>query len=653
MLRPARMQKLSILVNKERVSEFLEYTGKTQLIHLVNAREKLSDDSGLSAYPATQYLSQCLGLKNRVRVLIEQLQVGPRQTGNSPAARLSISDGLSMLEREVAAIEEKSREVIHGKERALQEMDRLEQASRVYEFMESFGLDNERLGSFMFLSLIMGEIPIENIDIFQEAVRKATYYNVVTFTHDSPSKERKRVSILYPRAFDAHVRRTLTTFNVNIFEVPSDGGSFSKDGILARQREVAEGLKASERKIEDLRKSIGQSLLTLLRLSDTLELRIRALGQGGATETTCYLEGWVPSDRAGAFIEGARKACGDNVSVTRELHTDERPPTLIRYPQFAAPFQKLVNAFSIPSHDEINPTPLVLLTFPIFYGAMFADIGQGAIFVVVGLLSVYAKRKGIQAGEFIGFVLNGAEAILLAGVSATVFGFLFGDVFGFKSEEILGFHALWLEPRHEPIVFMKIAIMAGVIHISFGLILNIINKFSRGHKVLALTRALPWLWLYLGGVYFVFTYGLDLTKWFSKPLELLLGMAAPFVIMGVGEGVAGLVVHKEPIGHVMGLVGEGFFQAFEALLSSAGNTASYLRIVALNMAHGILGFAVNMLWVIPAPTILLGIFVAVLNVGVMILEGLIVFMHSLRLHWVEWFSKFYEGEGFPYTPYAE
>jgi len=183
--------------------------------------------------------------------------------------------------------------------------------------------------------------------------------------------------------------------------------------------------------------------------------------------------------------------------------------------------------------------------------------------------------------------------------------------------------------------FMKIVLIFGVAHFTFGLALSAYNKLKHHEYSETIFGPVAWAWAYLSGVYLVALFAgsnFDLSV-ILKNWPLLISAFGPIGLMGVKEG---------------GL------HAFEALLSSASNTFSYLRIWALNIADFFFKVAlvVSMTAVIGG---LAGTIVGAVigNILVMIIEGLIVFVQTLRLHWVEWFSKFYEGAGTAFAPYTE
>jgi V/A-type H+-transporting ATPase subunit I len=316
-----------------------------------------------------------------------------------------------------------------------------------------------------------------------------------------------------------------------------------------------------------------------------------------------------------------------------ESAKEPTPPTLVKTPGWTRPLQSIVDNFGIPSYSETNPTPFMILTFPLIYGLMFGDIGEGLLFLAFGFFLLYLKRKKIKVFEIGQIFVNGAELVIMLGVGATIFGFVFGDFFGFDPP-IPGYHPIFspttgafdkIPNTTNLILYMEFVLFFGVAHYLSGLGISAYNKIRNHEYRHALLGPIAWIWFYSMFIYaavLVVISGFKFSVLLANPLIPIL-VFIPLGLMGYGEG--GL--------HVM-----------EAFIGAGSNTLSYLRIWALNLADFAVKFAFASFGI---GGIIAG------NALVMILEGLIVFVQTLRLHWVEWFSKFYEGTGHAFAPYQE
>ncbi len=462
---------------------------------------------------------------------------------------------------------------------------------------------------------------------------------------------------IFPRAFEEDARQVATALGARVEEawtnLPSDT-KIAKESTDARLSQIDEETQKLDHQRELIAKEHGPKLKTLENLAEILEARSRAISNSSTTESTYMLKGWVAKDEIEKLNQGASKACSGFVSVhvekgqedhefdysknmenglTTEQH--ENPPTLVRVPGWTRPLQSVIDNFGIPSYHETNPLVFMILTFPLIYGLMFGDFGEGPIFVALGLFLLYLKRKKVKIFEIGQLFVNGAELIIMLGIGITIFGFLFGDFFGFEAQAVFGFRPFFNpnEGAFAPtpdishlLIYMSVILLFGVGHYLSGLVISAYNKIRNHEFKHAFYGPISWAWFYLIFIYLASTVVIAGYK-FGVLLQNPVVLVAMFIPMGIMA------------------VKEGPLHFFEVFISAGSNTLSYLRIWALNLADFAIKFAFFTSF---------GFAGAIAgNLLVMILEGLIVFVQTLRLHWVEWFSKFYEGSGLSFAPYRE
>jgi V/A-type H+-transporting ATPase subunit I len=368
---------------------------------------------------------------------------------------------------------------------------------------------------------------------------------------------------------------------------------------------------------------------------------------------TIYFEAWVPEHNVKEAIERIRKVTAGTSIVTDESPApDEKVPIMLKpVPSYLIAFEKLVYSFGYPSSGDVNPIRVLAITFPLLFGIMFADVGQGAIFVIMGIILTFLRRriKLEEVGDIIQYLLISGEMFVFLGISSIFFGFVFGEFFGpsglihpISLGRIGPFYIGGFEPTHEPMKMLKFAIFVGAIHISLGLVFRFINEIRHKHYKLV-PIPICWLWLLIGSLY-MWTYwrGIsNISKWFADGSPMLAGLIIlPLTLILVFTGIA-----------------EGFMEgvgfSVEVFAETLSHSMSYSRLMALGLIHS----AMNYLFLVlagvehgyfPLASIPL---IAIGTILVMIIEGLVVFVHTLRLHWVEWFSKFHTGEGIPFKPF--
>jgi len=239
--------------------------------------------------------------------------------------------------------------------------------------------------------------------------------------------------------------------------------------------------------------------------------------------------------------------------------------------------------------------------------------------------------------------------LIFLGISAMFFGFVFGEFFGpsgvihpISLGRIGPFDIGGFEPTQEPMKMLKFAILVGVVHLSLGLILKLLNEVRHKHYKLA-PVPVCWMWLLLGGLFmWAFWGGISqISKWFAEGVVMLVGLVVmPLVLILVFTGRAE--------GFMGGL---GF--SVEVFAETLSHAMSYSRLMALGLVHSAMNYLFLVLGGVEHghfPLVSIPI-IAVGTLMVMTIEGLVVFVHTLRLHWVEWFSKFHTGEGIPFKPF--
>jgi len=437
----------------------------------------------------------------------------------------------------------------------------------------------------------------------------------------------------------------------NISGMPAD----ERTKVGTRLLELRRLVEVEKQSLEE-RSKLGEIREDLLTLQETAKMErevAETQGKFARTAKTIYFEVWVPDIHLKETIERIQKmTAGD--CITSEVpigHGEKQPVVLKPVPSFLTAFEKLTLASGYPSAHEVNPTSIMAITFPILFGMMFADVGQGALFILAGVLLSYFKRKIKleETGDIVRYLLVSGEMFVFLGISAVLWGLIFGEFFGpsgllhpIKLGTIGPFYIGGFEPMHEPMKMIRFAILIGALHISLGLILKLVNNL-REHEVKHAPIPVCWLWLLWGGLFMWAQFGgiSSISRWFAEGGSMLAGLIiAPLILLVVFTGIA-----EGPM--------EGIGFGVEVFAETLSHTLSYGRLMALGLVHSVMNYLFLELGGVehghfPLSSIPI---IATGTILVMIIEGLIVFVHTLRLHWIEWFSKFYSGEGIPFKPF--
>ena len=357
--------------------------------------------------------------------------------------------------------------------------------------------------------------------------------------------------------------------------------------------------------------------------------------------------GWVPTTQKDELINRLSGIDTVSVSITDNKSVEKlSPPVKLKNRFFARPFEFYTRMFGMPKYGEIDPTAFVAITYTILYGIMFADLGQGILLSIVGYLMY--KLKNMDLGRL----------LVPCGIAGAFFGLVFGSVFGFEHAldplyRKLGFDGKPIEVMSsENILYVLFAAVGiGVVLMLIALIINIYSCFKQKNVGAAIFSE-------NGLVGFLFYASVILIV---ANLLLKLGLPTiPIVIIGCVIPLL-CIWMKEPLEKLVngrkdwqpeswgGYITQGFFEVFEGVLSYVTNTVSFLRVGAFVLVHaGMMSVFFTLAdmaggvfsWII----ILFG------NVFVLVLEGLLVGVQSLRLEFYEMFNRFFEGSGHEFRP---
>jgi len=352
-------------------------------------------------------------------------------------------------------------------------------------------------------------------------------------------------------------------------------------------------------------------------------------------DKTFHLTGFVPSGFA-KILENTIEKEERTIIVAKEPRDigDLSPPTKLKNNPIVKPFEMMVNLFSLPSYNELDPTPFFAAAYSLLFGIMFADIGQGLVLSVGGYL-VYKYKKSQLGG-----------ILAVAGICSAIFGLLFGSIFG--DEHII--HALLLNPMHDSATMNETligAVAIGFILIIFAMIFNLINAIrTKRVEQLFTSNGLAGMIFYVSGGLIAVLSVLN-GKYAASLIVTAIFLVLPLIAIFLKEPLTNLIEkkkHKLESGYFV----ESFFELFETLLSYITNTMSFIRVGAFALNH--IGM-MSVVYILAGegaqrlPIIVIG------NIFVMAIEGLIVGIQVLRLMFYELFSKFYTGGGKEYEPF--
>jgi V/A-type H+-transporting ATPase subunit I len=531
--------------------------------------------------------------------------------------------------------------------------------------MHSMGVDVESLEKFKLIHVAVASLPIKNFEAFETAVAGLPIeVHRNTLTHEVYC-----LAVAMPTKHWEEVEKVLRTYHAEIFQYPED---LPKDAGLALKQvkeqlaENAQREKELTAKLsnlyEDNRSNLASWKETLQNILALLTAEKKIL-QSGRLAT---IKGFVPQNKYTELEQTVHGMFNDKVLVLPDDSLEakeETPPSKFRHGRFVRPFEEITKLYGMPKYNEVDPTPFIAITFPIIFGLMFGDFGQGLV-LLIGGLTVGMLIKGNQSMK------NTCYIVAACGIGAMAAGLVFGECFG---KEL--FPALWFSPvphigggsealAHASTTvfnFLIFALFVGVVQIVSGLIIEGVNFALKHDYADTFLTTVPKIAFYVGGIWLIATYQLNFAAWLAGPI---LAPIIPFAIMVAGKPLY-LKMAKPTAAHASEhaendtFVGR-LFEGGDFFTSLLSNTISYSRILALLMAHWALLLVTYTVAELIAPEgsgilglVLAGVIIVFGNIAVMALEGLIVFIHTLRLHFYEWFSKFYAGTGTEFNPFKQ
>uniref|UniRef100_A0A4W4E1J3 V-type proton ATPase subunit a n=1 Tax=Electrophorus electricus TaxID=8005 RepID=A0A4W4E1J3_ELEEL len=495
------------------------------------------------------------------------------------------------------------------------------------------------------------------------------------------------------------------------------------------------------------------------------------------TDKCLIAEAWCPVKRLlllqSALVEGTRKSGSSVESFYNRLPAPSSPPTLFNTNAFTSGFQSIVEAYGVASYREVNPAVYTIITFPFLFAVMFGDVGHGLLMTLAALWMVRQERDPkmtSSTSEMWQTVFGGRYLILLMGLFSIYTGAIYNECFSkglspfpsgwhvksmnwsddtlrenqyltldpnitgvFQGPYPFGIDPIWrLSYNHLTFLNsykMKMSVIIGVIHMTFGVCLSLFNYMHFGDMSSVYLVLIPELvfmlclfgylvcmvvfkWVTFGPhnsnrapsvlIHFIdmflFTQSPDNPPLYTGQmvvqtmLMVLAFCAIPVLLLGKPlhlylkhrrSRVAVREEHRQRHCSINGRyllyiyfsfsvpqefsIAEAFMHqaihTIEYCLGCISNTASYLRLWALSLAHSqlsevlwVMVMRISLAWQGYVGSVFLAVifsFFAMLTVSILlVMEGLSAFLHALRLHWVEFQNKFYRGTGHRLNPFS-
>ncbi|HPT88497.1 MAG TPA: V-type ATPase 116kDa subunit family protein [Bacillota bacterium] len=452
----------------------------------------------------------------------------------------------------------------------------------------------------------------------------------------SENQNGTQLLLSFEREHYPEIQQILGKINANVVHLPDYGSSVrAKLGEL--QKELAR-LDASENGVREKVYALKgeRSLLRVFYdyyLSE--KTRLESLEQFAYSHRCFMMTGWIQEEQL-SQIETALKR--NNIRYVMEEiqpEPDEEIPTILKNSKWATPFEYLIHSYSLPQYKEIDPTPIIAPFFFIFFGIAMGDAGYGLILALI-CAALLVKLKMGPMGRRISWMF------LISGFGAVIFGLITGSVLSLENINFGLFN-----PLENPILLLIIALGLGVVQLFLGLFISAYATIREGRWMDALCNQGTLIFFLAMAILVMIKDAIGLSL-YSNTLMYLFLIAAAIMVLANVRGKKGI------LGFIGGILG-GFYNIY-GTIGFFSDILSYSRLMALGLSGGVMGGIMNQLaWMlvegIPIVGWLLGatvfLFGHCLNLALSLLGA---YVHSSRLQYLEFFGKFFEGGGKPFTP---
>ena len=607
------------------------------VLELVDVGEDLEQGMPLSvARDRLDRVSRALkyldGFASRKKGLVETFVTVKDPVTPEEFSRIATTYDEERIVQECLASEARLAEIAHRRQQLLDTVACLAPWLRVNVPVESLE-DHDKV------CLVLGWMAEKNVTALAEASL------TIPMHVERVSQEGSRVYVAifflagHPEAKDLLERYQIT-------QVSFEGLRGTPQQLVDKAREELRDLDVQEEQIREKAQGMLAERINLRALYDHLVFQAE---RAGATELFAHTQrafvvrGWVRAKDM-PRLEQAFTDLGSRVTIlSEEPGEGDEPPVVLENPTIIQPFEVVTTLYGNPRYGEVDPTPLLAPFFFVFFGLALSDGGYGLVLTILSLYML--KRLDIPEGGKRLFRL-----LALGGISTVVFGVLTGSWFG-NAVQLLPFEALkhlsarvtLFDPLRNPLTVLGLALGMGIVQVWFGILVKMVIDIREGRVIDGLLDQGSWLVFIASVVFFVFEGQLLGTGVGRYPVIA----GALLVMFAAGRRQKSLLL--KPFSAVLGLYG---------VVGYVGDVLSYARLLALGLATGVIAMVVNQIAQLPQGIPVVGVVLSIIimvggHTFNLVVNTLGSFIHSGRLQFVEFFTKFFEGGGKPFRPFRK